>query len=187
VRPLPLILTLALLGCGAKADTLAYTVTSGVGRFFYDFTLVNTGATGGTIYDLFIQVPLDISLIDTSSIGTPIGWGDPTGGLLFFGPATNPSTSFIEWTSDASGLYDVTNGGSLSGFSFVSSQEINGALLFALNGSLSTIPATLSTSVPEPRDIAAYAFAVVGLQLIWMRSRRKPTRTIGRRRVGKEK
>ena len=99
VRVMPKLLLLLLTIVGAmvaKADILAYTVTPSNGQFSYNFTLTNTGTTGGTLYDLFLSIPLDISAIDTTTIGTPVGWGDPTGGLLFFGPDVNPSTSFIE-------------------------------------------------------------------------------------------
>jgi hypothetical protein len=70
------------------ADQLNYTVTTGIGagRTLYQFTLTNTGDTGGTPFDLFLALPTDISNINTATIGTPAGCGDPSGGLLFFGP-----------------------------------------------------------------------------------------------------
>ncbi|MBV9768658.1 MAG: hypothetical protein JOZ32_03730 [Bryobacterales bacterium] len=97
MRSLSLLLILAASAVGAKVDNLTYTVTPSAGDFIYDFTLTNTGATGGTLYDLFLDIPHDISDINTSTIGTPVGWGDPTGGLLFYGPNTGPGTAFIEW------------------------------------------------------------------------------------------
>src|SRR5260370_3899336 len=86
-----------------NADTFTYTTTPNGGLSKYQFTLTNSGSTGGTLFDLFLSVPLDIAFIDSATIGAPVGWGDPTGGLLFFGPDANPSTSFIEWSADASG------------------------------------------------------------------------------------
>ena len=118
MRKLSIFLLAAVFLVAAKADTLTYTVTPDGGEFSYAFVLSNTGEMGGTLFDLFLSVPLDISDIDTSTIGTPVGWGDPTGGLLFFGPNVSPSTSFIEWADDASGIYDIGIGDSLGGFSF---------------------------------------------------------------------
>jgi hypothetical protein len=136
----------------ARADSLAYTVTPEAGDFFYSFVLVNTGATGGTLFDLFLSLPLNINDVDTSTIGTPVGWGDPTGGLLFFGPDVNPSTaSFIEWADDASGLFDLGIGGTLAGFSFVSTEDITAQITFALNDSATFSAATPVSSIPEPR------------------------------------
>jgi hypothetical protein len=121
-----------------------------VGEFSYAVVLTNTGETGGTLFDLFLSIPLDISDIDTSTIGTPVGWGDPTGGLLFFGPNLSPSTSFIEWADDVSGLYDLRIGDSLSGFSFLSLEHIDGRITFALNGATTFNTAEPLSSVPEP-------------------------------------
>jgi hypothetical protein len=145
-----LVLIAALAVGSACADSLTYTVTPSGSDFLYDFTLSNTGDTGGTLFDLFLSIPDDISTIDTTTIGTPVGWGDPTGGLLFFGPNADPSTSFIEWADDISGLYDIQIGDSLGGFSFTSSEEITGPLTFALNGSTTFASAELVSSVPEP-------------------------------------
>jgi hypothetical protein len=141
------------LGGTARADSLVYTTAVTSGGLSYDFTLTNTGDTGGTLFDLFLSIPLDINDIDTTSIGTPVGWGDPSGGLLFFGPDVSPSTSFIEWASDASGLYDALIGDSLSGFSFVSSLTVTGPLLFALNGSTSFAVAESASTIPEPSTL----------------------------------
>lgn len=146
----------------AKADALTYTVTPELGGFSYAFVLTNTGETGGTLFDLFLSIPLDISEIDTSTIGTPVGWGDPTGGLLFFGPNVSPSTSFIEWADDASGLYDLGTGDSLAGFSVVSSDEVDGPIMFALNGSTTLNTAEPISSVPEP---SLSVWLAVGLYL----------------------
>src|SRR3954471_4303434 len=93
-------LMLVIAGCvisPLNAGVLYYNVTPGGGGFDYQFTLTNDGATGGTIFDLFLSLPIDVSTIDTAAIGTPVGWGDGAGGLLFFGPDANPSTSFIDW------------------------------------------------------------------------------------------
>jgi len=91
---------LVTLPCSfVNADTLKHTVTpAGAGEDFYQFALSNTGTNGGTLSDLFLALPIDINDVLTSTIGTPAGWGDPIGGLLFFGPNGGPSTSFIEWT-----------------------------------------------------------------------------------------
>jgi hypothetical protein len=141
------------LGGAVEADSLTYTTTAINAGIAYDFTLTNTGDTGGTLVDLFLSLPLDISDVDTTSIGTPVGWGDPTGGLLFFGPDGSPSTSFIEWASDASGNYDVLIGDWLSGFSFISSLTVTGSILFALNGSTAFDVAEPAATVPEPNSL----------------------------------
>lgn len=150
-----LILAAAIGSSGLlNADALTYTITPNSGQFVYEFTLSNTGATGGTLFDLFLSLPTDISNIDTTSIGLPVGWGDPTGGLLFFGPDVAPATSFIEWAADFSGTSDVGIGDSLSGFSFNSSAEIGQPIGFALNGSTTFETAEeVGTTVPEPSTI----------------------------------
>jgi hypothetical protein len=147
------LLTFLLAAIGltpAKADTVTYTMTPKGGEFSYAFVLTNTGETGGTLFDLFLSIPLDISDIDTSTIGTPVGWGDPTGGLLFFGSNVSPAASFIEWADDASGLYDLKIGASLAGFSFLTPEEIGGPITFALNGATMFNTAEPASSVPEP-------------------------------------
>lgn len=161
------LLTLA----SAPADTVSYSVTPSGGLFSYNLTLMNTGTTGGTVFDLFLSVPLDISKIDTTTIGTPVGWGDSTGGLLFFGPDVNPSTSFIEWAADASGTYDVGIGSSLGWFSFVSSQKVGGSISFALNGSNTFDTAQELSSVPEPTTRAAVLLSLI-CAVLWNRKRR---------------
>jgi hypothetical protein len=133
------------------------------GEFSYDFTLENDGNTGGTLFDLFLSVPLDISDIDTTSIGTPVGWSDPTGGLLFFGPDVTPSTSFIEWADDVSGLYDLQIGNSLAGFSFISTQQVPSSITFALNGSTIFDTAQEISSVPEPSPQFLTALIIIVL------------------------
>ena len=147
------LILLAGLPCGLlRADTLNYTVTSGVGagQALYQFTLSNSGTTGGPVFDLFLALPTDLANINTATIGTPIGWGDPAGGLLFFGPDVSPSTSFIEWTADFSGAHDVSIGGTLAGFSFTALQRINGPITFALNDSPTFATAAQATGAPEP-------------------------------------
>jgi hypothetical protein len=139
-----------------RADSVTYIVTPEAGEYAYAFVLTNTGATGGTLFDLFLSIPLDVTDIDTSTIGTPVGWGDPTGGLLFYGPNVSPSASFIEWADDSSGLYDVGIHDSLSAFSFASSQQVAGPIGFALNGSITVDVATPISSVPEPSRLASY-------------------------------
>src|ERR1019366_2233382 len=152
MRKLILILAAALGSIGPlSADVLTYTITPNGGQFVYKLTLTNTGYTGGTLFDLFLSLPTDIVNIDTTTIGTPVGWGDPTGGLLFFGPDVAPSTSFIEWAADFSGLYDVGIGSSLSGFSFTATQPVGVPITFALNGF--TEFATAEASVPEASSL----------------------------------
>jgi len=155
MRRLTLLLAVvALCSVGSlDAGVLTYTITPNAGQFTYDFTLTNTGDTGGTLFDLFLSLPTDIANIDTTSVGTPIGWGDPTGGLLFFGSDTSPSTSFIEWAADFSGSYDVGIGNSLGGFSFNSSVDIGQPVTFALNGSTDFTTAQEVSSVPEPATL----------------------------------
>jgi hypothetical protein len=133
-----------------NANDLTYTITPTGGQFSYQFTLTNTGTTGGTLFDLFLSLATDISNIDTAAIGTPVGWGDPTGGVLFFGPDVSPSTSFIEWGADFSGLYDVAISSSLSGFSFTATQPVDVPITFALNGTTDFAPAQEVSGAPEP-------------------------------------
>ena len=144
---------------------------TGGGLFSYDFTLENTGAAGGNFFDLFMSLPVDISNIDTATIGTPVGWGDLTGGLLFLGPDLNPLTSFIEWAADSSGIYDVGVGNSLGGFSFLSSVRIGGPITFALNGSTTFDTAQEVSGVPEPSTfesmLAAIAVAAGRAAYVW--------------------
>jgi hypothetical protein len=151
IRCCILVLLAGLTGGLLMADDLTYTVGTdiGAGQTRYQFTLTNTGDTGGTLFDLFLELPVQITNINTASIGTPAGWGDPTGGLLFFGPDANPATSFIEWTADFSGAHDVAAGSSLAGFSFTTLQPINGPILFAVNDSTS-FDTAVQAAVPEP-------------------------------------
>jgi hypothetical protein len=156
-----------------SADNLSYTVTPNGSLFAYKFTLQNSGATGGTLYDLFISIPVDISSIDTVTIGTPVGWGDPTGGLLFFGPDVSPATSFIDWAADSSGLYDVGSGRSLPGFSFNSSVSSTGPITFARNGSTTFDAAQQVSNVPEPATLGLMLTAL--LAIVSARRRRSGT------------
>src|ERR1039458_10020038 len=136
MRKLILTLLVTLFSVGSlSAGVLTYTITPTGGQSLYQFTLTNTGATGGTLFDVFLSLPTDIANIDTTTIGTPVGWSDPNGGLLFFGPDAAPSTSFIEWAADFSGAYDLGIGNSLGGFSFRSSVDVGQPITFALNGS----------------------------------------------------
>lgn len=141
------------LSCGLlKANELDYTVVQngGAGQTLYRFTLTNTGTTGDTLFDLFLSLPTELDNINTPTIGTPSGWGDPAGGLLFFGPDVSPATSFIEWTADAGGTHDVAIRSSLSGFSFTTLHAITGPISFALNGSTTLATAVQTSGVPEP-------------------------------------
>src|ERR1035441_1795038 len=164
MRKLILILVVSVGSlCPLKADVLTYRITPNGGQFVYDFTLSNTGATGGTLFDLFLSLATDITNVDTATIGTPVGWGDPTGGLLFFGPDVAPSTAFIEWAADFSGLYDVGIGNSLSGFSFNSSVDIGQPITFALNGSTDFATAQEVSSVPEPATFVLLLSVLVAI------------------------
>lgn len=145
------------------ADLLTYTVTPIAGQFFYQFRLTNSGNTGGTVYDLFLSVPTDIGNIATSAIGTPSGWGDPAGGLLFFGPGGIPNTSFVEWAADFSGQYDVGIGSSLSGFSFDSASFVGEPISFALNGA--TDLSLAQEVAPEPGTLTLLFLSVSSLCL----------------------
>ena len=133
---------------GLFADVVGYTVTPVGGQFEYVFTLTNEGTTGGPLWDLFLSVPINIGDIDTGNIGTPVGWGDATGGLLFYGADVLPSTSFIDWAADGSGLYDLPVGSSMDGFTFTSSHAIDGPIQYSLNGQQQ-----FQTANPEPATV----------------------------------
>jgi hypothetical protein len=166
-RAIYLFVSVGLVGASLLyADSVTYTVTPDAGHFDYDFTVTNTGDTGGTLFDLFLSIATDISNIDTADIGTPIGWGDPTGGLVFYGPDTNPGTSFIEWSADGSGLYDVAIGQFLSEFTFQSSQQPTGPILFALNGSSTLSPAIPISGVPEPTTVSMMILGIVSVYIM---------------------
>jgi hypothetical protein len=139
----------------------------------YQLTLSNTGTTGGTLFDLFVSVPIDISDLNTATIGAPMGWGDPAGGLLFFGPDGSPSTSFIEWTADFSGADDVAVGRSLAGFSFTTLQPINGQIRFALNDATNFDTAVQGPTAPEPATLPMLLFAGLAVSVggLWGRRR----------------
>ena len=160
----PLILLAAASGL-LRADVVTYTVSPAAGGFSYQFTLSNTGTTGDTLFDLFLSLPTEIANIDTNTIGTPMGWGDAIGGLLFFGPDVSPLTSFIEWVADFSGAHDVAIGSSRSGFSFTSADPVGMPISFALNGSTTLSPAEQITTVPEPVTLALLAAASLLLPL----------------------
>jgi hypothetical protein len=161
---------LVTIGIGVlRADNVTYTVTPSSGSFLYQFTLSNTGATGGTLFDLFLSLPTDISNIDTGTIGTPAGWGDPTGGLLFFGPDTGPGTAFLEW-SNGGPPFDLAIGSSLSGFSFNSSVGVGQPIMYGLNGSADLSPAQpQTTSTPEPATFWLLLIPAVAAIVRWHR------------------
>ena len=172
---LMLTLLMAIGSIGSlNAGLLTYTITPGSGQLVYDFTLTNTGDTGGTLFDLFLSLPTDIANIDTATIGTPVGWGDPTGGLLFFGPDVAPATSFIEWAADFSGLYDVGIGNSLGGFSFRSSVDVGRPITFALNGSTDFAAAQEVSGTPEP---ATFVLVLPVILVIGLRKRSRTAQT----------
>src|ERR1035437_5401796 len=157
-----------------NAGLLTYSITPNGGQSLYQFTLTNTGDTGGTLFDLFLSLPTDISNIDTITIGTPVGWGDPTGGLLFFGPDAAPSTSFIEWAADFSGTYDLGIGNSLGGYSFRSSVDVGQPITFALNGSTDFATAQEVTTTPEP---ATFVLMLPVVLVIGFRMRSRTAQT----------
>jgi hypothetical protein len=98
-------------------------------------------------------------------------WGDPTGGLLFFGPDLSPFTSFIQWSDDFSGLYDLGIGSSLGGFSFLSSQRIDQPITFALNGTTDFATAQDVSGVPEPASFLLLLPVIAGLIVFRIRSK----------------
>ena len=148
-----------------RADVVTYTVSPVANGFSYQFALTNMGTTGGTLFDLFLSLPTEIVNIDTINIGVPVGWGDTTGGLLFFGPDISASTSFIEWVADFSGAHDVAIGSSLSGFSFITAPPLGLPISFALNGSTDLSPAQQITAAPEAATLALFAAASLLLPL----------------------
>ena len=170
---LTLLVTLFSVG-SLSAGVLTYTITPNGGQSLYQFTLTNTGDAGGTLFDLFLSLPTDITNIDTTTIGTPVGWGDPTGGLLFFGPDAAPSTSFIEWAADFSGTYDLGIGNSLGGFSFRSSVDVGRPITFALNGSTEFAAAQEVTTTPEP---ATFVLMLPVILVIGFRMRSRTAQT----------
>ena len=170
---LTLLVTLFSVG-SLSAGVLTYTITPTGGQSLYQFTLTNTGATGGTLFDVFLSLPTDIANIDTTTIGTPVGWGDPTGGLLFFGPDAAPSTSFIEWAADFSGTYDLGIGNSLGGFSFRSSVDVGQPITFALNGSTDFAAAQEVSGTPEP---ATFVLMLPVILAIGLRTRSRTAQT----------
>jgi hypothetical protein len=180
-----ILVLLAGLPCGLlKADRLDYTVTTGVGagQALYQFTLSNSGTTGGALFDLFLALPTDVGNINTATIGTPVGWGDAAGGLLFFGPDVSPSTSFIEWTADFSGARDVAIGSTLTGFSFTALQRIDGPITFALNDSTTFTTAVQETGVPEPATFVMLLSAAA-LGVCYRFTAARPAPRLGRRKA----
>jgi hypothetical protein len=124
--------------------------------------------TGGSLFDFFIRLPVQLGDIDTTAIDAPPGWGDSAGGQVFSGSDTSPATSFIEWAADFSGRFDLAIGDSLSGFSFASRQAVPPPIPFALDGSTAFQTAVqVPTEVPEPGMFAPLAMAVIFLR--WSR------------------
>src|SRR6266542_1765307 len=167
-----LLILLATMGTGLlRADALTYTVTPSAGQFVYQFTLMNTGNTGGTLFDLFLSLPTAYTNIDAATIGVPVGWGDANGGFVASNFDTSPTTSFIQWDADFSGLYDVGSGSSLSVFSFVSSVDVGQPITFALNLTTDFATAQEVSSVPEP---ATWVLLVPFLVAVGLRVRFRP-------------
>lgn len=172
MRKLILILVVALGSIGPlSAGVLTYTIAPNGGQFSYQFTLTNTGVPSGPVFDLFLSLPTDIANIDTAAIGTPVGWGDPTGGFVIFGLDTSPTTSFIDWSADFSGTYDLGIGDSLGGFSFLSPLRIDPPITFALNGTTDFATAQEVSSVPEPASFLLLLPVIAGLIAFRIRSR----------------
>ncbi len=88
IRISALVLLAGLSGGSLKADSLNYTVTTGIGagQSLYQFTQIST-----------------ISIQPRSA--------------AVLRPKREPSTSFIEWTADFSGTHDVAIESVLTGFS----------------------------------------------------------------------
>ena len=139
-----------------RADAVTYGITPVSGGYLYSFTLINTGSTGGDLYDLLLRIPTPISNIDVSTIGAPPFWGDASGGFLSYGPI-DLATSFIDWSAEIGAELPV--GSSLDGFSFRSSVLIQGPIQFSLNGEESFADAT---AVPEPASALLLAMGAIG-------------------------
>jgi hypothetical protein len=157
------ILLFLFCGLAARAASLTYTATPGYGEYHHTLNLSNPTPAYGSLFDLFVVLPIDVSLIDTTSIGAPAGWGDGAGGLLFYGPDVTPNSTFVEWSADFSGVYDIPEGGSLTGFSFTAFQEITSPIQYALNGS-NTFE-TANNVVPEPGSFLLLASVVLLLSV----------------------
>ena len=171
LKLIPVLIIGAIFCCAGRADSLAYTVGASGSETTYSFTLTNSGATGGTIFDLFVSTPTPISNVDTSDFGIPSGWGDSNGGLLFYGPNTDPSNSFVEWAADFSGAYDVQIGDSISGFSVSTLLPITGSILFSLNGADTFVPAQQIQASPEPLSAAVTGIGMLLVALLVSLSR----------------
>jgi hypothetical protein len=166
-----ILLSFASLGL-LKADMLTYATSTQNGDFQYSFDLTNSGGAGGSLFDLFVHLPIDISNVDTAAIGSPPGWGGAGGGLLFFGPDVSPSTSFVEWASDFSGAFDLGVNNALSGFSISTLQLVPPPITFALNDStvLQTAQPATATAVPEPSEVTVLIALLVVVRARRLRS-----------------
>lgn len=170
-----------LLAITATADPVTYTETSLPGGFFYQFTLTNNGIVPGPWYQLLISIPADISMLDTSSITAPVGWGDSTGGAVFYGPDLFFGGAYLAWQADSSTLYDLGENGTLTGFDFATSTKLDGLIFYDLNGLGPLGIATKNTTsqppsaVPEPSTAALLIMPILGLiALVISRSKRWP-------------
>lgn len=85
MRAKTIVLLMIVVAGSLRADAVIYTVMPGAGAFGYQFTLENTGATEGSLFDLFLSLQTRITNIDTMNIGVPVGWGVHQGGYCFLG------------------------------------------------------------------------------------------------------
>ena len=103
-------LSLFLLGNSAIADTITFTVDNiGGNTWQYNYTVANTGSTGGDIEEFTIW--FDLGLYENlSGPGSPADW-DP---LLIQPDPGLPDDGFADWLAFGPG---IAEGDSLGGFS----------------------------------------------------------------------
>jgi hypothetical protein len=131
----------------------------------YDFTLVNQGL-GTDIFELFVTAPFDVV-----PSGSPPNWGDGFGGPPYFGSETGDST-FVEWYANIGS--ELGDGMSLSGFSFGTSDVLNGSITFSVNtdeelcgtatyGAYIPQPSPVNVPSPEPCTMLLFGSGLAGL------------------------
>jgi hypothetical protein len=174
-----LVLLAGLSGGALHADLLTFTVTPDAGMFRYEFTLTNTGDTGGPLNDLFLQVATPAVDVDDGSIGTPYGWGDAAGGFMFFGQDTGPENTFFEWSACGSDC-ELQIGSWMDGFSFSTYSHVDQPILYSLNGSADFFAAETdeTAAVPEPGTVMLLLASLLAVGFrSWLRGK-------ARRRTG---
>lgn len=124
----------------------------------YNFTLDNNDQP--SIFELFLKIPTpDANLLSFSS---PAGWGDGFGVSEPF-HGDDGSGSFSEWFADFGA--ELSQGSSLAGFSFTSSQMLSNPIFFSFNQdtSFSNAAVPISPVVPEPAAMLLFGPALLGL------------------------